>query len=102
MRTTTITVPDMNDSFSRLTLDMEVYLIRFTWNDTAERWSFGLYTRQREPIAVGIKIVPSFPLNLQIVDSRFPLGVFGVISRNGIIGRDDFKNGLASFVFKRD
>lgn len=94
-----IAVPDMNDSFSRVVLDGVQYLIRFTWSEAAGRWSFGLYTMQREPLAAGIKLVPRFPLNLQIVDERFPTGVFGVYSDFDKIGRRDFMEGRAAFSY---
>ena len=94
-----INVPDLNDSFSRVVLDGVQYLIRFTWNDTAQRWSFGLFTMQREPLAQGIRLVPRFPLNLQIVDDSFPNGVFGVYSDLDHISRDSFNSGNARFAY---
>jgi hypothetical protein len=94
-----ILVPDMNDSFSRIVLDNVQYLIRFTWSERGQRWSFGLYTMQREAIAVGIKLVPRFPLNLQIVDDRYPTGVFGVYSDFDYVGRRDFVEGRAAFSY---
>ena len=94
-----IHVPDLNDSFSRVVLGGTAYLIRFTWNDTAQRWSFGLYTTQKEPLAVNLRMVPRFPLNLQIVDSGFPGGIFGVYSSLASVGRQDFLNGKAIFAF---
>ena len=94
-----ISVPDMHDSFSRVVLDNVQYLIRFTWNEKARRWTFGLYTMQREAIVQGIKLVPRFPLNLQIVDDRFPTGVFGVYSDFDYIGRNDFIEGKAAFSY---
>ena len=94
-----IMVTNMNDSFSRVVLDGKPYLIRFTFNDTANRWSFGLYTMQKKPLAVGLRMVPHFPLNLQIMDDNFPLGVFGVYTHLSSIGRNDFKNGNAIFAY---
>ena len=94
-----IAVPDMNDSFSRVVLDGTQYLIRFTWNEAAKRWSFGLFTIQREPLVQGVRLVPRFPLNLQIVDERFPSGVFGVYSDFESAGRDDFINDRATFAY---
>ena len=41
----TIAVPDMNDSFSRVVLNGTAYLMRFTWNDTAQRWMGALHHR---------------------------------------------------------
>ena len=91
--------PDYNDSYSRIALDGAVYLIRFTWNEAAGRWSFGLYTAQMEPIAVGIRIVPNFPLNLQIVDDGFPFGAFVAVTSLDAIGREDFLNGKVVFAY---
>lgn len=94
-----ISVPDINDSFSRVVLDGTAYLIRFTWNDTAQRWSFGLFTTQKEPLAQGIRIVPRYPLNLQIVNDTFPQGIFGVYTDLTSVGRNDFLNGRAIFAY---
>ena len=94
-----IAVPDFNDSFSRVVIDNKQFLIRFSWSGAAERWSFGLYTMQYEPIAVGIKLVPRFPLNLQVVDDRMPTGIFGVHSDLEAIGRGDFLNKMAIFTY---
>ena len=99
MRILEISVPDMNDSFSRIVIDGVQYFIRFTWNDAAQRWNFGLYTMQKEPLAVGIRIIPQFPLNLQIVSDTFPFGVFGAYSALESIGRDDFISGRARFTY---
>ena len=99
MKKLDITVPDMNDSFSRVVLDGKPYLLRFTWNETANRWSFGLYTVHKEPIAVGLRIVPRFPLNIQIAGDAFPRGMFGVYGDIASVGRDDFKTGMAVFSY---
>jgi hypothetical protein len=97
---TSIDVPDFNDSFSRVVLDGIQYQIRFTWNDTAKRWSFGVYTMQKEPVVVGLRMIPHFPLNLQIVENNFPFGAFGVYANNPVIGRKDFVEGKARFAFR--
>ena len=80
----TIEVPDMNDSVSRIVL-----------NKTA----FSVYDPQSQPIVVGIKIVPKFPLNLFYGVTRLPFGVFGVMTKLDRIGRRDFAGGNAQFVF---
>ena len=64
MEYTIIEVPDLNDSMSRVVLNGKAYLIRFTWNDRGGFWKFGLYDTQSQPIVIGIKIVPRFPVNL--------------------------------------
>ena len=94
-----ISVPDHNDSFSRVVLDGVQYQAHFSWNEAAGRWCFGLYTMQKEPIVVGIRLVPRFPLNLQVVDARMPQGAFAVDSDNEVVGRGDFLNGTATFTY---
>ena len=107
MEYTIIEVPDLNDSMSRVVLNGKAYLIRFTWNDRGGFWKFGLYDTQSQPIVIGIKIVPRFPMNLfyssrpstPCVFSAAKRGVFGVMTKLEHIGRGDFLDGKASFVF---
>lgn len=96
---TIIEVPDLNDSVSRVVLNGKAYLIRFAWNDSGGFWKFGLYDMQSEPIVIGVKIVPRFPLNLFYGVTKLPDGIFGVMTKLERIGRNDFKDGKASFVF---
>lgn len=99
MDLTIIEVPDMNDSMSRIVLNGKAYQIRFTWNDTGCYWKFGLYNSQNEPIVIGIKIVPRYPLNLFYGVTKLPDGIFGVMTKLDRIGRKDFADGKAQFVF---
>lgn len=99
MEYTIITVPNMNDSVSRVVLSGAAYLIRFTYNDTKDYWKFGLYDTQNEPILVGVKIVPNFPLNLFCGVAGLPEGVFGATCKGDRIGRHDFVDGNAEFRF---
>lgn len=99
MEYTIIEVPDMNDSVSRVVLAGTAYLIRFTYNDTCDYWTFSLYNAQSEPIVLGIKIVPRFPLNVFYGVTKLPDGVFGVMTKLNRIGRNDFVDGNAQFVF---
>jgi hypothetical protein len=94
-----ISVPDMNDSFSKVVIDETEHLLRFTWSDTAQRWNFGVYTVFREPIVQGLKIVPKFPLNLQYGDERMPSGIFGAYTKLDNVGRRDFAEGRAIFAY---
>lgn len=96
---TIIEVPDKNDSMSRIVIGKTAYQIRFTYNDTGDFWKFGLYTSLGEPIAVGFKIVPNFPLNVFCGVENFPDAVFVAFSKLDRIGRDDFKDGKAQFVY---
>ena len=93
-----ITVPDQNDSMSVLTIGEKEYLIRFTYNETGDYWSFGLYTAEEEPIVAMTRIVPNFPLLHFYTDSRLPDGVFGCLSTSDRVGRNAFLE-TAEFVF---
>ena len=94
-----IEVPDMNDSISSVTLSGNAYRVRFTYNDTYDYWTFGLYDGKGNPIALGMKIVPIFTLNMFFGINETPIGAFGCRTRLERIGRKDFVNGNASFVY---
>ncbi len=94
-----IEVPDMNDSVSRITLDGKQYQIRFTYNDTGGYWSFGLMDSLGNPLLTGVKIVPEFPLNLFYGTENLPVGVFAALTELARIGRKDFLDEKAKFVF---
>jgi len=94
-----IEVPDMNDSVSRVVLNSKQYHIRFTWNDTGGFWCFGLSDALSNPILIGVKIVPRFPLNVFYGIAELPEGVFGVFTELDQVGRDDFNNEKAQFAF---
>lgn len=97
--TTVITPPDINDSFSRVVLDGKEYLIRFTYNDTNDYWTFGLYDGEQRPLAAGIKLVPNSPLNFFYQSNGLPDGTFGVLSDLDRVGHRAFLDGKAKFVF---
>lgn len=94
-----IEVPDMNDSVSRIVLNGKQYLIRFTYNDTGGYWFFGLYDSLGNAIRIGNKIVPQLPLNLFWGTDDMPAGAFGVLTDLEKIGRNDFLNDKAKFIF---
>lgn len=99
MEYTIIEVPDMNDSVSRIVLNGKQYELRFTWNEAGGFWTFGLSDSLGNPIRVGTRIVPQFPLNLFWGSNDMPSGVFGVLTKLDKIGRQDFVNKKAEFVF---
>lgn len=96
---TIIEVPDMNDSVSRISLGGKQYQLRFTYNDSCGYWTFGLSNSLGNPIRIGIKIVPKMPLNLFCGTLDMPQGVFGVLTDLEKIGRNDFINGKAKFIY---
>ena len=96
---TVIQVPNYNDSFSRVVLSGKEYLIRFSYNCEGDYWTFGIYDGNRSPYVAGIKIVPNSPLNFFYLCHGLPEGLFSAITVQKRIGRDDFQNGNAQFVF---
>lgn len=96
---TIIEVPDMNDSISRIVLNGTPYNIRFTFNMEGDYWKFGIYDSQENPIVIGIKIVPNFVLNLFLCRDDMPFGVFAALTKLERIGRKDFAEGKAQFIF---
>ena len=96
---TVIEVPDYNDSFSRVVLGDTEYLLRFTWNESVKFWNLGVYDIEENPIATSIKVLPNCPLSIWHMNSQMPFGEFGVITDLDRIGRNDFINGKAQFVY---
>lgn len=96
---TIITPPDLNDSFSRVVLDGKEFLVRFTYNDAYDYWTFGIYDQEENPIVAGIKMVPNFPLSFFYESNGLPNGTFGVISDLERVGRSAFLDGKTQFVF---
>lgn len=96
---TVITVPDYNDSFSRVVLAGKEYLIRFSYNFSGDYWTFRIFDHNQNPYVQGIKIVPNSPLNFFSLCHGLPEGLFGALSAKQNIGRNDFKENHAQFIF---
>lgn len=94
-----ITVPDMNDSVSDIKIDGVSYKIRFTYNSRYDYWSFGLKDSSGNDIISATKIVPNFPIFYFYSDDRIPDGAFGAYTTLKRIGRNDFKEDKADFVY---
>lgn len=94
-----ITVPDMNDSVSSLSIDGKEYTLRFTYNEKFDYWSFGLYGENTEPIIAQTRIVPNFPIFHYYTDTEIPDGVFGCLSTADTVGRNAFNDLTAEFVY---
>jgi hypothetical protein len=39
-----------------------IYILNFTWNALNSFWTMDIYNRDEEPLILGIKIVPTYPL----------------------------------------
>lgn len=99
MKATIIEVPQMHDSFSKIIIHGVEYAIRFTYCDTFDYWSFGVYTPTREPIVQGLKIVPNHPINLYTDRTDMPVVAFYCESNNVRVRRYDFRDGIARFLY---
>jgi hypothetical protein len=94
-----IKVPDMNDSMSVLSIDNTEYLLRFTYNEKYDYWSFGLYASNEEPIIAMTRVVPNFPIMHYYTYTDIPDGVFGCLSEIDTVGRQAFNSRTAEFVY---
>lgn len=94
-----IKVPDMNDSLSNLSIDGKEYLLRFTYNERYDYWSFGLYKSENEPVIAMTRIVPNFPIFHYYTDVAMPDGIFGCLSDRESVGRQAFNNKTAEFIY---
>lgn len=94
-----ISVPDMNDSFSRVILCRQEYLLRFLYNGTYDYWTFGVYDTDRRNLLQQRKIMPLAPLTHFDLSVHIPQGIFGCFTDLKRVGRKDFLNGNAEFVF---
>ena len=94
-----IEVPDMNDSISSLSIDGKEYALRFTYNESYDYWSFGLYDDAENPIIAMTRIVPNFPLLHFYTDTNIPDGIFGCLSDTDTVGRNAFNDKTAEFIY---
>lgn len=94
-----LAVPDYNDSFMKYGIGGNEYWLRFSWNDTEERWYFGVYDALRNPIFQGVKVVPGIALNQFCGIDEMYQGAFAVLTDEPIVGRKDFVNGKARFCY---
>lgn len=94
-----ISVPDMNDSISTISIDNVTYGLRFTYNEKYDYWSFGLYDEDENPIIAMTRLVPNFPILFFYNFDSMPDGEFGCSSTKETVGREDFNNGTAEFFY---
>lgn len=99
IRIDVISVPDYNDSFSKYRINGKEYQLRFSWNDTEQRWYFGVFDALRNPIFQGVKAVPQIALNQFCGIDEMYQGAFLVQTDQETVGRQDFLNGKAQFVY---
>ena len=91
--------PVLNDSVSRNVLCGTAFLISYTWIDSSGYLPFVLFDPKSNPLVIRIKIVPRFPMNPFFSLTKMPSGIFGVMTKLDRIGRKDFVDGNAQFIF---
>lgn len=60
---------------------------------------FGIMDSKGNPLLLGVKVVPQFPLNLFYGTDDLPLGIFTALTKKDKVERKDFTSGAAQFVF---
>lgn len=94
-----IGIPDYDDSISLATIGNNLCRLRFRWDEVGEFWELGVYDTEFNPIFLGVKMVPNFPLNLFSGHKEFSEGYFLVDTNEKRLTRESFNNGNATFVF---
>ena len=96
---------DANDFIQTVTCDDVPYKLHFSWNEDAKQWYFDVLQNDNTEIVRGISVVPNLPLLSFYRRSPLPLGeMMAVIvnqdeAENQSVGRRDFVNGKATFVY---
>lgn len=93
------TPPDSNDSLTRLVLNNKEYVFHFSYNYHGDFWTMGIYENYTTPIVTCIKVVPEYPLTHFLEIAELPEGIIFVETTLERIGRKDFVDGNAQFVF---
>ena len=56
-----------------ITLGQETYLLNFRWNSLNSFWVMDIYTRNQEPIILGIKVVVNYDITSHYIrENLFP------------------------------
>lgn len=63
-----------------------IFVLEFNWNALNEFWSMNIYNRDKQPIILGITIVPNFPLLASYTVIGKPLG--DIVCQNIVGGSD--------------
>lgn len=96
-----INVPNHNDSLLEVTLDDEVFFLHFSWNSTGEYWTLAIENAYNDELVSSLKLLPNRSILPFVRNADLPLGELVVVREDSLesVGRDDFKNGLASLVY---
>ena len=68
------TLPSVPFYTQRTSLDGQLYLLEFKWNELNESWYLSLYTDLGEPLQYNMRLSADFPINYLTTDPRAPQG----------------------------
>lgn len=97
-----IKLPDLNDFIIQQTIDQVVYKFHFSWNDRGQYWTFEILDLQKNLLLGKTKCVPNYNVLPQFRNEYLPEGAFIFLHYDktvSAIGRDDFINGTAEFLY---
>jgi hypothetical protein len=97
-----ITLSDLNDFITQTTIDLVVYKFHFSWNDRGQYWTLEIMDQQKNLLLGKVKCVPNYDILPQFQNEFIPEGSIIFLHYNPkatTISRDDFKNGLAEFLY---
>jgi uncharacterized protein DUF6983 len=84
MGTRQVPVQPYPDVQQKSELDGVTYVMRLRWNERAESWHLDLSTLDDEPIASGVRLVPSFPLLRRNQHPARPPGELYLLDNKGL------------------
>ena len=73
----------------QIQLDNVIYFLNFTWNALNEFWVMNILNRNEEPLILGIKIVPNYPLLSTYTVDGMPAG--NIICQNIVNTPEEIK-----------
>lgn len=96
-----IDVPDINDSLVEVELDDEVFILHFSWNDTAGYWSLSIENIYNDELVSCLPIYPRRRLLEPVRNAQLPVGDLLAVRNDDAdaIGRSDFTTGAAVFIY---
>jgi len=86
-----IPIPDLPAFEMDVVLDNRPYKLAMYWNVRGSFWTMSFFDRSREPLIMGIKLVPFYRLTTQYIARDIPHGMFIVYDSNIDTNRDRIK-----------
>ncbi len=75
--------PELSNFSQQITLDSQLFIFEFLWNERAEQWDMSVLDINEVPLVEGIKLVLNYSLFDQWVDRGLPPGELYAIDTTG-------------------